>query len=195
QPSPGPAAPPHRPPRPARCAPTQASASPSPPRSPRRHRPMLRPFRFPAPSAASPSGPASAAPGAASSSGPSLGDLLHPRHAAVEAAHDLAHERIILWTRRTLRGFGCIVLAQPVVDLRVVAQPRAHMRYQLGRLLLRLLVMKPVSEPQNQQSSVHLGLRVEIHGAHSAIQLLQYFRPPRHRDREWFVLPNRWGRR
>src|SRR5207237_297985 len=121
-----------------------------------------RPSPTPALSGPSAPGPASAAPGAASSSGPSLRDLLHARDPPVEAAHDLAHERIILWAGPSGRGFRGLVLAETKVDLDVVAEPRPHVRHQLRRLLLRLLVVEPVPEPQHEHRPVHLGLRIEI---------------------------------
>src|SRR5205823_6447293 len=77
-------------------------------------------------------------------------DLLHPRHASVEPAHDLAHEGIVLRARRPGRGFCRFVLAQPEVDPDVIAEPRAHVRHQLRRLLLRLLVVEPIPKPQHE---------------------------------------------
>src|SRR4029077_13456438 len=96
-----------------------------------------------APSGLWPSGPASAAPAAASSSDPSFGDLLDPRHATVEPAHDLADEGVVLRAGGTLAGRLARVgrrLAQPKLHGHLVTETRAHEPQPVRRAGPRLLV-------------------------------------------------------
>src|SRR4029077_18552863 len=136
-----------------------------------------------APSGLCPPGPPSAAPPPASSSDPSLRDLLDPRHATVEPAHDLADEGVVLRAGRSLAGRLASVgrpPAQPKLHGHLVTEPRANERQQLRRLVLRLLVMEPVAEPQDQRRSVYFWLRVEICRAHGSTQLSQPACPSGH---------------
>src|SRR5579864_7075206 len=166
--------------RPGRSSRTRSSGSRSPPPSrPRRPRSLPR-SRSRAPSGPSTSCPASAGPAAASSAGPSFRHLLHPRHAAVETAHHLAHEGIILRAGRARRGLGGFTLAETKVDPDLLAQPGPDMRDELSGLLLRLLVVEAVSEPEDERRPVDLRLRVEVGGADRAVELLEHLRPSRH---------------
>ena len=68
----------------------------------------------------------------------------------------------------------------------VVAEPCPHVWGELRGLLLCLLVVEPVPKPQDEHRAVDFRLRVEIGGAHSAIELFENLRPPRnalHRSR------------
>src|SRR6267143_423651 len=121
------------------------------PRAPRRHPRWPRRSRSRALTAPSPSGPASAEPASASSSDPSLRDLLDSCHPPVESAHHLA---------------------QLELDLHLVTEPRAHERDQLRRLVLRLLVMESVPEPQHESRPVHLRLSIEVGSTNGSAQLL-----------------------
>src|SRR4029077_3087243 len=144
-----------------------------------------------APSGLWPSGPASAAPAAASSSDPSLGDLLDPRHATVEPAHDLADEGVVLRAGGTLAGRLVRVgrrLPQAKLNGHLVTEPRAHEWQQLRRLVLRLLVMEPVAEPQDQDRPIDFRLCVQISSAHGPTQLIQHACPSRN-----IPLPTPWG--
>src|SRR6267143_2990184 len=145
------------------------------PRAPRRHPRWPRRSRSRALTAPWPSGPASAEPASASSSDPSLRDLLDSCHPPVESAHHLAHEGIVFRARRRLaRGPARLgrPLAQLELDLHLVTKPRAHVRDQLRRLVLRLLVMESITEPQHESRPVHLRLSIEVGSTNGSAQLL-----------------------
>src|ERR1700682_4155613 len=178
-------------------------SSPRPPSDFRWRPPALRrrprsprPSPCPAPPGPCSSCPASAEPASASSSDPSFGDLLHSRHATIEPPHYLANEWIVLGTRRRTTRLRRLTLFQPEVHLHLFPQPLAHVRHQLQGLLLRLLVMKPVAEPQDEHRAVILRHRVEVGGSDGAVQLLEDLGPPRQRHRGRRHLPAwRGGRR
>src|SRR6202158_6321784 len=155
-------------------------SSPRPPSDFRWRPPALRlrprsprPSPCPAPPDPCASCPASAEPAAASSSGPSFGDLLHSRHATIEPPYHLANEWIVLWTGRRTTRLRRLTLFQPEVHLHLFAQPLAHVRHQLHRLLLRLFVMDPLPDPQDKHRAVHLWHRVEVGGSDRPVQLLE----------------------